>query len=61
MAVNVYSAGSGMLGTCFRLKEMPAKAGGGGCLPVGGVAGMELHGAQEWGIRKGPGYIHQQL
>lgn len=50
-----------MLGTCFRLKEMPAKAGGGGCLPVGGVAGMELHGAQEWGVRKGPGYIHQQL
>lgn len=23
-------------------------------MPVGGVAGMELHGAQEWGVRKGP-------
>lgn len=49
---SVDSARAGMPGTCFRLKEMPAK---GGCLPVGGVAGMELRGAQEWGRRKGPG------
>lgn len=40
------------LSTCFRLKEMPEK---GGCLPVGGVAGMGLHGAHEWGRTKGPG------
>lgn len=44
---------AGMPGTCFRLKEMPAKGGMPAC---GGVAGMELRVAQEWGgERRGPG------
>lgn len=52
MGGSVDSAKAGIPGTCFRLKEMPAERG---CLPMGGVAGMEFHGAQEWGARKAPG------
>jgi hypothetical protein len=49
---SVDSARAGMPGTCFRLKEMLCKGRGGGCLPLGEVAGMELQGAHQRGGEK---------